>query len=151
MVVSSDPAERLVTEALGSDLGVLVHDPVAGVAGLLHAQLPSAEIDPEKAQKNPCIYVDSGVTELFKACYRAGARKERMVVKVVGGSLASGTRPLDNFQIGKRNVLTLRKLLWKNDVALRAEHVGGNAVRSVALYVATGKVTVRSDGATAAL
>ncbi len=35
----------LATYALGSCLGVAVHDPVAGVAGLLHVMLPSSAGD----------------------------------------------------------------------------------------------------------
>lgn len=152
MAVSNEPTERLVTYALGSCLGVLVYDPVAAVGGLLHVMLPSSEIDPEKAMKNPCMFVDSGVPELFRACYRAGAAKERLIVKVVGGSSAGSADQPDNFQVGKRNVLTLRKLLWKNGVILRAEDVGGTRVsRTVALHVANGDVTIKTNGADRAL
>jgi len=147
MAVSSAGGERLVTYALGSCLGVCVHDPVAGVGGLLHVMLPSSEIDPQKAQRNPCMFVDTGVPELFRAAYRAGAQKERLVVKVVGGAATADGEQPDSFQVGKRNVLTLRKLLWKNGVILRAEDVGGQRLsRSVFLQVATGEVLVKTNG-----
>ena len=147
MAVSADGAGRLVTYALGSCLGVAVHDPVAGVSGLLHVMLPSSEIDPEKAQRNPYMFVDTGVPELFRACYRAGALKERLIVKVVGGAFTGDGDQPDNFQVGKRNVLTLKKLLWKNGVILRAEDVGGQRVsRTVFLRVTTGEVVVKTNG-----
>lgn len=147
MAVSSAGGERLVTYALGSCLGVCVHDPVAGVGGLLHVMLPSSEIDPQKAQRNPCMFVDTGVPELFRAAYRAGAQKERLVVKVVGGAACGDGDQPDSFQVGKRNVLTLKKLLWKNGVILRAEDVGGQRLsRSVFLQVATGEVLVKTNG-----
>lgn len=147
MAVSADRSERLVTYALGSCLGVVVHDPVAGVSGLLHVMLPSSEIDPEKAQRNPYTFVDTGVPELFRACFRAGARKERLIVKVVGGSFTGDGDQPDNFQVGKRNVLTLKKLLWKNGVILRAEDVGGQRLsRTVFLSVTTGEVVVKTNG-----
>jgi chemotaxis protein CheD len=93
------------------------------------------------------MFVDTGVPELFRACYRAGARKERLIVKVVGGAFTGeGDKP-DNFQVGKRNVLTLKKLLWKNGVILRAEDVGGQRVsRTVFLRVTTGEVVVKTNG-----
>ncbi len=152
MAVSDTSADRLVTYALGSCLGVCVHDPVAGVGGMLHVMLPSSDIDPQKAQRNPCMFVDTGVPELFRAAYRAGAQKERLVVKVVGGAASGEGDQPDNFQVGKRNVLTLKKLLWKNGVILRAEDVGGQRVsRTVFLQVGTGEVLVKANGREATL
>lgn len=152
MAISVAKDERLVTFALGSCLGVCVHDPIAGVSGLLHVMLPSSDIDPQKAQRNPCMFVDTGVPELFKAAYRAGAQKERLVVKVIGGATTGDAEQPDAFQVGKRNVLTLRKLLWKNGVILRAEDVGGQRLsRTVFLQVGTGAVLVKTNGREASL
>lgn len=146
LAVSADPGDQLVTYALGSCLGVCIHDPVAGVAGLLHAMLPSATADPEQGGANPARYVDSGVTALFREAYRHGARKERIVLKVAGGaSLVPEGRP-DSFQIGKRNVVALRRILWKNGVMIQAEDVGGAISRTVSLEVATGEVTLATNG-----
>jgi len=152
MAVSNTKYERLVTYSLGSCLGVCVHDPVAGVSGLLHVMLPSSDIDPQKAQRNPCMFVDTGVPELFKAAYRAGAQKERLIVKVIGGANTGDADQQGAFQVGKRNVLTLKKLLWKNGVILRAEDVGGQRLsRTVFLQVGTGEVLVKTNGREASL
>jgi chemotaxis protein CheD len=147
MRVSADPEATLFTYALGSCLGVAVHDPVAGVGGLLHVMLPSSEIDAEKARGNPCMFVDTGVPELFRACYRLGAAKERMIVKVAGGSAATDDESADRFQVGRRNILTLRKLLWKNGVIVRAEDVGGTRTsRHMSIAVGSGAVLVKANG-----
>jgi chemotaxis protein CheD len=152
MAISGEPAVHLVTYALGSCLGITVYDPIAGVGGLLHVMLPSSEIDPEKARRNPCVFVDTGVPELFRACYRAGAVKERMIVKVAGGSFGAEHEEADRFQVGKRNLLTLRRLLWKNGVLIRAEDVGGQRTsRNLLLRIATGDVIVRASGREAIL
>jgi chemotaxis protein CheD len=144
MLVSADPDETLVTFALGSCLGIVVHDPVARVAGLLHAMLPQSSIDPEKARQRPAMYVDSGVPELFRSCYRLGARKERLVLKVAGGASARD-EATDQFQIGKRNFVMLRQLLWKNGVLVHAQDVGGTVSRTLTVSVATGVVTLRKS------
>jgi chemotaxis protein CheD len=150
MRASRDAAASLVTYALGSCLGLAVHDPAAGVAGLLHLMLPTGSIDPAKAEANPHMFCDTGVPALFRACYALGARKERMVVKVAGGTVSGDGS--DHFQIGKRNVLTLRKLLWKNGVLLQGEEVGGlNVPRTMRLDVATGTVTLTTQGASRVL
>jgi chemotaxis protein CheD len=145
--VSNDPAERIITYALGSCLGITVHDPVAGVGGLLHVMLPTGTIDPAKMAAKPAMFVDSGVPLLFKEAYRLGAKKERMIVKVAGGAHAGAKEEDDRFQIGKRNVLALRKLLWKNGVMVHAQETGGvQTSRTMWLDVSTGAVTLKVNG-----
>ena len=139
--------DRLITYALGSCLGISVWDPVAGVGGLLHVMLPSGDIDAEKAARNPAMFIDTGVPLLFRKSYELGARKERIVVRVAGGAHHGATEDDDPFQIGKRNVLALRKILWKNNVLLHAHDVGGwQTSRTMRLDLATGEVTVRANG-----
>lgn len=146
--VTADPDVRLVTYALGSCLGVTVYDAAAHVGGMLHVMLPTGSIDLDKMADNPSMFVDSGVPALFKECYKLGARKERMVVKVAGGSHTGATDEDDRYQIGKRNVLALRKLLWKNGVMLHAQDTGGIQVsRTMWLDIGTGQVTLKVNGA----
>ena len=129
-------------------LGVSVYDPVARVGGLLHVMLPASSIHPEKMLENPSMFVDSGVPVLFKECYKFGARKERMIVKVAGGSHNGSTDEDDKYQIGKRNLLALRRLLWKNGVMLHAQETGGVQVsRTMWLDIGTGEVTLKVNGA----
>ncbi|MEP6764150.1 MAG: chemotaxis protein CheD [Gemmatimonadaceae bacterium] len=146
--VSANVEERLLTYALGSCLGIAVYDPVARIGGLLHVMLPTGSMDTEKMEQNPAMFVDSGVPMLFKECYRLGARKERMIIKVAGGSHSGDTDEDDRYQIGKRNLVTLRKLLWKNNVMLHAQETGGVQVsRTMWLDIATGDLTLKVDGA----
>ena len=145
--VSNTPGDTLITYALGSCLGIVVHDPVARVAGLLHVMLPSSLIDETKAKLQPAMFVDSGVPLLFKECYRLGARKERMTVSVAGGSFSGRSASDDAFQIGKRNMLTLRKLLWKNGVLIHADDTGGvQQSRTMSIVVSSGLVQLRTNG-----
>ncbi|MCC7052712.1 MAG: chemotaxis protein CheD [Gemmatimonadaceae bacterium] len=148
MKVSANPDETLITYALGSCLGIVVHDPVARVAGMLHVMLPSSSIDEVKAKSQPAMFVDTGVPMLFREAYRLGARKERMSVIVAGGSFAGRIDAEDSFQIGKRNMLTLRKLLWKNGVLIHADDTGGvQQSRTMSVLVSTGLVQLRTNGA----
>ena len=146
MHVSSDEGEEIITYALGSCLGIALYDPVARVGGLVHVMLPTSEVDPKKADTNPCMFVDTGVPALFKACYKAGAEKQRMQVKVAGGASVNRKEEEDMFQIGKRNMVLLRKLLWKNGVMLSSSDVGGTESRTMAIQIGSGLVTVKSNG-----
>jgi chemotaxis protein CheD len=146
MQISSMAEDSLITYALGSCLGITIHDPVAKVGGLLHVMLPLSTIDPAKAHENPYVYVDTGVPRLFMECYKIGAKKERLVVKVAGGACANGNNDDDYFQIGKRNFVMLRKLLWRNNVLLKSHDVGGSISRTMTLDIDTGLVLIKSQG-----
>jgi chemotaxis protein CheD len=152
LAVSGTAGERLITYALGSCLGIVVYDPVATVAGLLHVQLPSCAMDAARLRETPAMFVDSGVPLLFRECYRLGARKERMIVKVAGGSRTgarAGTTPAahDSFQVGLRNLLALRVVLLRNGVAVQAQSTGGvHRSRTMWIDVASGSVTLKVDG-----
>ena len=53
MKVSNTIGDVIVTHALGSCIGLAIHDPVAHVAGILHFMLPLSSVNPEKARLNP--------------------------------------------------------------------------------------------------
>jgi chemotaxis protein CheD len=147
MQLSANPAEHIVTYALGSCVGLVIYDPVVRVGGLLHAQLPQSSISPEKALLNPAMFIDTGVPALFKAAYALGARKERIVVCAAGGASPTAKEDgRDFFQIGGRNVTALRQLLWRNGVLMKRYDLGGVESRTVVLDLATGEVRVRMNG-----
>jgi len=137
-------ADLIVTHALGSCLGLVVHDPVERVGGLLHAMLPLSKINPAKAEANPYMFVDTGVPVLFKALYEIGGLKSRMVIKAAGCGNPLGKNEI--FKIGERNHTILKKLLWKNNMLLENEDVGGTASRTLHFDVATGQTVISSSG-----
>ena len=136
--VTDDPHKVLVTHALGSCIAIAVHDPVANVAGLLHIMLPESSIDPERGRRQPFMFADTGIPELFHAAYAKGAEKKRMSVRLIGG--AQVLDPNGVFNIGKRNHLASRKILWAAGVMVSGEAVGGNISRTVRLEVKTGEL-----------
>lgn len=138
---SSTVGDTLVTYALGSCIAVSVHDPVGHVGGLLHFMLPESSLDPEKAGRQPYMFADTGVPLLFEKLSNLGAEKKRLQVKVAGGAQmieGSGT-----FNIGKRNALAVKKLLWKAGVMIQGEELGGTVSRSIMLEVGTGRVSLK--------
>ena len=136
--------DMLVTHALGSCLGLMVFDPVAKVGGLLHAMLSLSSINPQKAQVNPAMFVDTGVPLLFHSLYEKGALKGRLVVKAAGCGNPMGKNEV--FKIGERNYTVLKKLLWKNNILLESEDVGGTNSRTIHFDVSNGQVMLSSGG-----
>ncbi len=136
--------DTLVTHALGSCLGLMVYDPVAKVGGLLHAMLPLSKINQQKASSNPFMFVDIGVPALFKTLYDLGGQKKQMIVKAAGCGNPLGNDEM--FKIGERNYTILKKLLWKNDVLLAANDVGGTDSRTVHFSLSTGQIIISKNG-----
>lgn len=136
--------DTIVTHALGSCLGLTVYDPVTHTGGLLHAMLPLSRINMEKAKNNPFMFVDTGVPELFSRLYAKGAEKKCLVVKATGCGQPLGNSEM--FKIGDRNFTVLKKLLWKNNILLAAEDVGGTASRTLYFDLTTGETVISSKG-----
>ena len=139
---------RLATYALGSCVGVALYDPVARVAGLLHAMLPDSAVDAVRAARAPAMFVDTGVPLLLRDCARLGARRERLVARLAGGAFAAEREDADHFRIGRRNVDAARALLAGLGVPVVAEDVGGSRVsRTLHLDAATGLLRVQAADA----
>jgi chemotaxis protein CheD len=144
MRVTNAMSDVFVTYSLGSCVGVTMYDPVAMIGGMIHCMLPMSKIDPAKAQSLPYMFVDTGVSELLTALYKLGAERNRLVTKVAGAASLLDEKGL--FKIGERNYTVLRKLLWKNNILIEAEDVGGTAARTMYLYMDTGKTIIKSGG-----
>ncbi|MFB6268441.1 MAG: chemotaxis protein CheD [Halobacterium sp.] len=126
----------LVTSGLGSCVAVTVHDPDAGIGGLLHAMLPSAP-SPVDA---PAKYVDSGLDEMLSAMYQRGASPDNVAAKVVGGSAMLDISVGE--AIGERNVEATERALDEAGVPLVAAETGGSSGRSVSFCPTSGDVTI---------
>ncbi|MHC4507559.1 MAG: chemotaxis protein CheD [Planctomycetota bacterium] len=147
--VSNNSMDILATYSLGSCIGVCLYDPVVHVGGLLHYQLPSSMMDAKRAEQNPMMFADTGMNILMRKMLALEANKKRMQIKIAGGaSMDSGPK---GFDIGKRNHLAIKKILWQSSMFLDAEDIGGSSARNLYMNIANGTVTVRSNGLEKAL
>jgi chemotaxis protein CheD len=140
--VSHDPEAVLVTYALGSCIALMLHDPVARVAGMVHYMLPESTESQPDAGSRPCKFADTAIPFLLRAALEQGADKRRLVVFAAGGAQVMSDNSI--FNIGKRNCLALRKALWKFGMVAHAEDTGGTVVRTVRLEVGSGRVWLQS-------
>jgi chemotaxis protein CheD len=140
--VTADRAAVLITHGLGSCIAVMAYDVRRRIGGMLHFQLPSSALAPERAAESPGAFADTGIPLLFEKMYALGSRKEDIVVKAAGG----GNFHDDNgtFDIGKRNHTMMRKIFWRAQVLVSAEDIGGCKSRTARLYLDTGQVTIQS-------
>ncbi len=139
------PGQWLVTYALGSCIGLMVHDTRASVGGLLHFMLPDSTIDSRRGRQNPYMFADTGIPLLLDRVYGLGASKRRLIAHAVGGGQMMDEDGV--FEIGKRNYLAVRRILWKTGILLHGQSIGGSNSRTVRLQIGTGRLWVQEAGA----
>jgi chemotaxis protein CheD len=144
LAVSSSPDDIIVTHALGSCIAVCLWDPAVRVGGLLHFLLPEAKLNLDRARKQPATFADTGISLLFQTAYTRGVDKRRCVVHLIGGAEVAGLQGIGALNVGKRNLLMARQILWANGVMVAGESTGGTIPRTVALRASDGFVEVRS-------
>lgn len=142
--VSADPDSIIKTYALGSCVAVIIYDSEHKVGGMIHIALPDSEINREKAENHPAYFADTGLPLLFKKMNQMGAKRSNSWIKMAGG--ASVIKSCESFDIGKRNVLAVKKILWNKKLGIKTDDVGGDYSRTVSLNLADGTVTLSNSG-----
>ena len=140
MFASSRADDELVAIGLGSCIGLAMVDRSAHVAGLAHVVLPESGNAAGPAGK----YADLAIPALLDLVRRAGARRERLEIVLVGGArmFALGT----GLDIGARNDAAVRAGLKSIGLSVRAAETGGNSGRTVRVYSSDGIVKVHTAG-----
>lgn len=148
MAVTRNPNDVLAAFGLGSCLGICMIDPVTKVTGLLHAVLPETLNGSENENPaNSSKYVDRGIENLLAAMVKEGANRSRIVVRVIGGAnMLTAPGHTNTFDIGTRNIEKARVTFQRLNLKIAAEEVGGHTGRTVRVYVADSRVTVRVIG-----
>ncbi|MBI5715595.1 MAG: chemotaxis protein CheD [Chloroflexi bacterium] len=141
--ISTDPEAVLVAYGLGSCLGIGMYDSAARIGGMLHAVLPQRT----NGDTNLSKYVDTGVPEMVKKMLAAGARREHLMVRVAGGAnMLLNVTFAKTLNIGERNVAAAQEVFTRAGLNVLGQEVGGSTGRTVRLYVADGRMTVRMMG-----
>ena len=140
--VSNVAGDVLRSYGLGSCIGLVVLAPRQRTVGMLHVALPESKINLQLAKDQPGMFADTGIPFLLQEMERLGCSVGDMVIKIAGG--ASVMDPGATFEIGKRNILAVKKTLWRYRLGPVAEDVGDVISRTMSVSVDTGIVTVSS-------
>lgn len=143
LAVSDAAGSMIITHALGSCIAVVIWDPNVPVAGLLHLLLPESRINPERAERQPATFADTGVPLLLETLRRRGMDPGRAKVWLIGGAELNGGGVLN---VGKRNILAARSLLWRAGMMIHKEAVGGTDARTASVTVNEGTVEITTAG-----
>lgn len=143
---SNNPADTVKTFALGSCVAVVLMCPKTRTVGMVHVALPESKINPDKVKTKPGYFADTGIPALIEQMAKMGCdpKGRGFIVKLAGG--AKIMDPNSTFNIGKRNALAVKKVLWKYGLGPVAEDLGATYSRTVSVAVATGEIILSSPG-----
>lgn len=136
-------AGTILTIGLGSCVAIVLYDPEARVGGMAHILLPSESMSRDRS--NPAKFPTTAVPLVLGEMHHLGACAGRVRATIVGGaSMFSNLLPAGGVNIGERNVIAVRAVLAGANIPIVAEDTGADYGRSVYLFLADGRVEVRS-------
>ena len=121
---------------LGSCVCVCLWDPVAGIGGANHFQLPDAPNDSSSAR-----YGVHAMELLVNRMLALGADRRRFVALGFGG--AAVIRALSRHHVGERNARFAQEFLKTEGIPLKGGDLGGTWPRQVRFRVRTGQAFIR--------
>jgi chemotaxis protein CheD len=138
--------DSVKTMALGSCVALILLDPKTRAVGMAHIALPESTVDPEMAKRTPGYFADTALPALLKRMSELGASSQGsgFVIKLIGGANVMDSN--NTFNIGKRNALAVKKLLWKFGLGVLAEETGGDISRTVEVFADTGVARITTPG-----
>ncbi len=143
LVVSAEAGATIAAIGLGSCIGLVMHDDVAAVGGMVHIMLPESS-----GKTPPGKFADSAVPALVAELEALGAERSRLRVKMAGGAqmFSAGSGSSSVLNVGARNGIATRAAVQAAGLSLLAADTGGSNGRTVELTVGAGQVLVRSVG-----
>lgn len=133
----------LVTYALGSCVGICLYDMATRIGGMSHIMLPSSQLSTRS--DNVLKFADTAIVELVKGMENMGAKRTRIVAKIVGGAqMFAAISATSIANIGQRNTIAVRETLAALRIPIIGEDVGSNYGRTLYFYADDGHVVIKS-------
>lgn len=136
---------------VGSCVAICIYDPMAKIAGMAHVMLPKNNTS-DPTPKPEGKFADVAIRVLLERLSAQGAKQNRLKAKMAGGASVFQNEGRQNtFNIGLRNVDTIKATLAEKKIPILAEDVGANSGRWVIFDANSGIMTIkdRAKGVTA--
>ncbi|MDD3223544.1 MAG: chemotaxis protein CheD [Clostridium sp.] len=136
---------KLITVGLGSCIGIALYDETKKIAGLAHIMLPESKQFREVTK--PYKFADLAIPILVDKMIKEGARVKNIKAKIAGGaSMFNFSDKSMNMDIGKRNGVSVKKVLSDLNIPVLNEDIGGNKGRTMILDTNGFVVQIRTVG-----
>lgn len=144
--VAEQPGHVLVTLGLGSCVCIAAYDSVRVIAGMVHVVQPSSAT--ARGPGCPGRFADTAVPALLAQMASAGADPRRLRIAVAGGAEVFSFAGAGNglIRVAENNIAAVQEALRIVRLPVVASDLGGKHGRTVRLFVADGRLTVRVAG-----
>ena len=126
--------QKVLVTVLGSCVSAVIWDSVIGLGGINHFMLPESD---KVCAKYGMYAMELLINELLKA----GAKKERLAVKLFGGGAVM--EALSSSVVGQRNSSFALEYCSRENLRVVASDLNGSVARKIWFFSDTGKVTLR--------
>jgi chemotaxis protein CheD len=135
---------------LGSCVGVILYDKINKAGGLAHVYLPnSADYESSPRHANDKFghkYADILIPGMIEDLVAAGGNKKYFTAYIVGGASLFSLNESHTFNIGSKNLLSVKSVLKENRIPFFELHVGGNRGRRVLFHLVSGDIDIKNLG-----
>jgi chemotaxis protein CheD len=134
LIVTSEPMK--ISTVLGSCVAVCMYDRELKVGGMNHYMMPFYKKEDDILLK----YGDTSLNQLLNKMMQAGARKNRIVVRIYGG--ASVLR-IENstINVAEKNIGVAYDFVKKHNLVVNSVEVGGHKGRKVIFDTLAGVIS----------
>ncbi len=132
---------RMVAAGVSSSIVICLYERERKIGGMLHAVLPgNLDFCGRSAR-----FVQAGLDILLAQLKEFGAHPYALLAKIVGGAklFSVGAKSKD-IHVGKKNILSAREALERQQIKIIGEDVGGRYGRTVHFNLEDGMVTIFS-------
>ena len=143
--IRQNPAETLVAFSIGSGIVVSIYDRITRTGGMLSLVLPeSSTMSPEKVQRHPYMFADTGLPALLEAFLAIGAKTENTKIVIAGGAQIMDQKA--EFNIGLKNHQAVSAFFIDKNLSIDHEDIGGISRRTLSLDIGTGCNIIQTIG-----
>ena len=138
MITTDEPV--ILKTTLGSCVGIILHDNLNHIAGLIHIMLP------KMSEKDIIItkYADTAIPALLEELIsKFGVERKNIKASIVGGANMFNFNRDRFLLVGDKNVEESRKTLGELDVPIVFEDIGDTRGKTVMFNNATGEILVK--------
>ena len=142
LAVSNNRDLAISTYALGSCIAVAAYDTETKAGGIIHIMLPDSSLSPDKAERQPAMFADTGIPLMLKSLSELNVERGNIRAFVAGGASIMGGS--DMFKVGERNIEAVKKAVSSLAMPVIKADIGGVNNRSLQLALGTGTVTLKT-------
>ena len=132
-------SDEVIVTVLGSCVSACIRDQLLGIGGMNHFMLPQSHSGRWGADAEPTRFGNFAMEKLVNELIKAGAKRERMEIKVFGGGNVTDSSQA----IGTQNADFVLRYLEAEGLGYAAKDLGGDHPRRIHYYPKSGRVIRR--------